>query len=176
MEYLLNQNKKIISRKISQLENQKPPNPLSVSSCINHIKHKWSEGNSISALWKDWPEIAGEQLSSNCSPLTFQGGILTLGANHPQWVQALIFNKTQLLASLRTAGHVIKEIRIKQQYPRKYNQLETEQSIWKKHPSRADIYGKKECPMCNSPSPVGEISLWGKCGLCRREDLSNKKL
>ena len=146
--------------------------PSSLSTCLNHLKKDWKKNKSIASLWKDWPKIAGSQLSSHCIPLTFNRGTLTIGANHPHWIQALIFNRNQLLAALKAEGHEIKNIRIKQYFPENKPLNKEEKDIWEKHPSRSDIHGKQPCPICNSPSPNGEISLWGKCGFCRREELA----
>ena len=144
----------------------------SLSNCIEKLKVEWLKDKSIAALWKDWPRIAGKQLSANCIPLNFQGGVLTVGSNHPQWIQALIFNRNQLIAALQAEGHEIKDLRIQQHHPKKIEPKDNETSIWGKHPSRVDIYGKSKCPICNSPAPIGEISLWRKCGLCRRIELT----
>ncbi len=152
---------------------KKKENQLSsLSNCIDTLRVEWLKNKSIAALWKDWPRVAGKQLATNCIPLTFQGGVLTVGSNHPQWIQALIFNRNQLIAALRAEGHEIRDLRIQQHYPKRIEPKDNENSIWEKHPSRADIYGKKECPICNSPAPIGEISLWSKCGLCRRDELT----
>ncbi len=148
-------------------------NPSSLSNCLNHIKLDWKKNKAISALWHDWPRIAGAKLASNCTPLTYQGGVLTIGASHPQWIQAVMFNRNQLLAALNAEGHEIKELRIKQHYPAKTNKKEGEQKVWDQHPSRYDIHGKENCPTCKTPSPAGEIALWKKCSFCRREELSN---
>ena len=145
----------------------------SLSNCIDRLKVEWQKDKSIAALWKDWPKVAGKQLSKNCIPLNFQGGVLTIGSNHPQWIQALVFNRNQLIAALRAEGHEIRDLRIKQHYPKKHAPKDNETSIWENHPSRVDVHGKKECPICNSPAPIGEISLWGKCGLCRRNELTH---
>ena len=59
----------------------------SISKCLEAIKSSW-EGN-IGGLIQDWVEIAGEQLALNCTPLNIQNKILTIGASHPQWRQAL---------------------------------------------------------------------------------------
>ncbi|AAP99474.1 MULTISPECIES: DUF721 domain-containing protein [Prochlorococcus] len=150
-------------------------NPSSLSKCLDQLKVEWNKNQSIASLWQDWPKIAGPKIASNCIPLTFHGGILTIGANHPQWIQALMFNRIQLLAALKAEGHEIKDIRIKQHYPQKSIQKETENAIWEEHPSRSDIHGKNCCPICNVPAPSGEISLWGKCLLCRRQDLTPKR-
>ena len=154
------------------LQKQEAKHLSSLSNCIDRLKVDWLKQKSIAALWKDWPKVAGKQLSQNCIPLNFQGGVLTVGSTHPQWIQALIFNRHQLIAALRAEGHEIRDLRIKQHYPQKITPKDDETSIREKHPSRTDVFGKKKCPICNFPAPIGEISLWGKCGLCRRNELN----
>ncbi len=153
-------------------EDKSRQKPSHLSKCLVHLQKDWHKNKNIASLWQDWPKIAGNKLASNCKPITFQQGILTIGASHPQWIQALMFNRNQLLAALRAEGHEIKELRIKQHYPKQIQTNQAEKDIWDEHPSRADIHGKQICPICNSPSPKGEIALWGKCGLCRRLDFS----
>ncbi len=145
--------------------------PLALSKCLEGLKKEWHTNKDVASLWEDWPKIAGDQLSSNCSPINFQHGILTIGVTHPHWIQALLFTRNQLLASLKSKGHKIKEIRIKQDYPQKKLPRYEEEVIWNEHPSRSDIHGKTSCPCCNNPAPRGEILLWGKCSLCRRVEL-----
>ncbi len=144
----------------------------SISSCLNDLKSIWRAKRNNVGLWNDWAQLAGEQLAANCQPLSFKRGILIIGASHPQWRQALQYNRTQLIATIRTAGYEIKDIRIQQYHPEKVKKRgETEQSIWEKHPSRIDIHGLATCQSCGSPAPAGEISLWGKCCFCRRKGL-----
>ncbi len=158
--------------KLDCINNETKNNPSHLSDCLDHLKTEWHQNKSVASLWQDWPKIAGNKLASNCSPVNFQHGILTIAASHPQWIQALIFNRNQLLSALQAKGHEIKGLRIKQQYPQKQKIKESEKDIWNQHPSRSDIHGKQTCPICNSPSPGGEILLWNKCSLCRRIDLS----
>ena len=75
---------------------------VSGTNCIEKIKVEWEKDKSIAALWKDWPKIAGSPLSENCIPLTFYRGTLTVGASHPQWIQALIFNRNQHFFNTRS--------------------------------------------------------------------------
>ena len=103
--------------------------------------------------------------------LTIQNKVLTIGAGHPQWRQALIYNRLKLIESLKSKGYKIKDIRIRQFYPVDLDQKENEKEIWKNHPSRTDINGIIDCPSCQVPSPKGEIKLWGKCSFCRRKEL-----
>ena len=86
--------------------------PSSLSNCLSQLKTEWKQNKNVAALWQDWSKIAGDKLSPHCKPLTFQGGVLTVGAQHPQWRQALIFNRNQLIAALRAEGHMIKDLRI----------------------------------------------------------------
>ncbi len=145
--------------------------PASLMRCLDNVKTQLNKNQKIAALWQDWAKIAGEDLASHCSPLSINRGVLIIGVSHPQWAQALLFNRNQLLASLTAKGHEVKALKIQNHYPSKVKQKETEQIIWRNHPSRVDIHGLTTCKFCNGPAPAGEIKLWGKCGLCRRKDL-----
>ena len=141
----------------------------SIHTCLEEIKSTW-KGN-IGALIKDWVKIAGEQLAFNCTPLFIQKKVLTIGASHPQWRQALQYNRPELIESLKLHGYQIKDIRVIQHYPNDLVVRESEKEIWEKHPSRTDKSGITNCPFCKIPSPKGEIKLWGKCSFCRRKEL-----
>ena len=153
-----------------------PPAPFSeISSCLEKLKLSWSEKGSLAALWHDWEQIAGEKLASNCRPISLKRGVLIIGASHPQWRQALIYNRSRLLASLKAGGHRIKDLRIQQHHLPKRKPIEDEVSIWERHPSRIDVHGLASCGNCGSPAPAGEMGLWGKCGFCRRKDLEEDR-
>ena len=149
--------------------NPKAKREQSIYTCLEEIKSTW-KGN-IGALIEDWRKIAGEQLSLNCTPLNIQNKVLTVGASHPQWRQALQYNRLELIESLKLSGYQIKEIRIRQHYPNALVVRESEREIWEKHPSRTDKNGTTNCPCCKVPSPKGEVQLWGKCSFCRRNEL-----
>ncbi len=141
-----------------------------ISTCLEKIKSSW-KGN-LGGLIQDWSKIAGKQLSANCTPLNIQNKILTIGASHPQWRQALQYNRLELIKSLKLYGYKISDIRIKQYYPTRLITRENEKEIWEKHPSRSDKNGIITCPFCKTPSPKGEVKLWGKCSFCRRKELT----
>ena len=150
-----------------------PPAPAEpLSSCLDQLRSSWRREGSLAAIWQDWPSLAGAQLAPHCRPLNLQGGILTVGASHPQWRQALLYSRPQLLAALRAAGHGIKELRIQQHHGQAKVELDSEASIWARHPSRIDVHGMDHCPRCGRPSPAGEIALWGHCGFCRRSEIA----
>ncbi len=142
-----------------------------LSKCLDVLKKNWKQTGNLSAILNEWPKLAGSNLAGNSFPLSLKRGILIIGASHPQWRQALHYNRTQLIASLRASGHNIKDIRI-QQYHKNSNfkKTENEESIWERHPSRSDIHGLAKCNYCNSPAPAGEMALWGKCSFCKRKD------
>ena len=94
--------------------------------------------------------------------------MLTVGASHPQWRQALQYNKPQLISALNRAGHPVRDLRIQQHHASNAAPLDSEASIWAQHPSRADVHGMGACPSCARPAPNGEINLWGRCGFCHR--------
>ena len=152
-----------------------PPTPAPaqpLSGCLDALQKTWRQEGSLAALWQDWPTLAGDQLAGHCRPLSLRNGVLTVGASHPQWRQALLYSKLQLLAAIRAAGHPVKDLRIQQHHPATTRPLDSEASIWARHPSRADVHGMGSCPRCGRPAPQGEISLWKCCGFCHRERLS----
>ncbi len=142
----------------------------SISTCLEKIKSSWK--GDVGGLIQEWADIAGEQLALNCTPLNIKNKILTIGASHPQWRQALQYNRLELIESLKSYGYQIREIRIRQYYPIDLVTRETEKEIWEKHPSRTDKNEIINCPFCKVPSPKGEVKLWGKCSFCRRKELT----
>ena len=169
-----NRIKNISSTRINILRSEPKPTVQRISKCLDQVKAEWNKkGDTLARLWNEWNEIIDEPLSSNCKPISLTRGVLTIGASQPQWLQALQYNRNQMMAMLQAHKYEIKEIRIKRSYPtRIISELESEQKIWERHPSRVDIHGMSECSFCQSPSPSGELSLWGKCGSCRRKELS----
>ncbi len=149
-----------------------PEKASSLASCLDDLKTKWQKKPGIAGLWQDWPIVAGSQLAKNCRPLSFHRGVLVVGASHPQWLQALQYNRSQLIASLRAAGHKIRDLRIQKYHPSKTKHEESLESIWARHPSRIDVHGLTTCNLCGSPAPTGEMALWGKCGFCKRKNIS----
>ena len=141
----------------------------SIYTCLEGIKSSWK--GDVGGLIQDWGKIAGEKLALNCTPLNIKNKILTIGASHPQWRQALQYNRMKLIESLQSYGYQIREIRIRQFYPVDLVNRESEKEIWERHPSRSDKNGIINCPFCKIPSPKGEIKLWGKCSFCRRKEL-----
>ncbi len=148
------------------------PKFTNLSNCLEKIQKSWEKQKSLAGIWQDWEKIAGTNLSKNCQPISIRGGVLFIGASHPQWRQALQYNKSQLLASLRASGHELKDIKIQQFHPTKIKPQVSETTIWSKHPSRVDIHGISICGQCNCPSPAGEMKIWGKCSFCRRKELN----
>ena len=84
-----------------------PPEPAqSIRGCLDRLNQQWRQDGSMAALWQDWPKLAGPSLAEHCRPLTLRQGVLSVGASHPQWRQALLYSKLQLLAAIRGAGHL----------------------------------------------------------------------
>ena len=125
----------------------------SIYKCLEEIKSSWK--GDVGGLIQDWGEIAGEQLALNCTPLNIQNKILTIGASHPHWRQAIQYNRLELIESLNSKGYQIKGIRIRQHYPIDLVTRESQKEIWENHPSRIDKNGIINCPFCKVPSPKG---------------------
>ena len=153
-----------------------PPRPPAegVASCLETLRRDWQREGNLAALWQAWPKLAGPQLAPHCQPLRLQSGRLTVGAAPGPWLQALQYNRHQLMGALRAAGFPVREVRVEQHHatPLPPPGSAAEAEIWLHHPSRVDVHGMGECPRCGSPAPSGEIQLWGHCGFCRREELS----
>ncbi|MCT0248235.1 DUF721 domain-containing protein [Synechococcus sp. CS-205] len=148
-----------------------PPAPIvPVASCLEELQHEWRRAGSLAALWQAWPRIAGNQLAPHCRPLSLHGGVLTVGAQHPQWLQALRYNRHQLLGALRGSGFPVRDLRFRQHQASTTGLPGSEDTarVWASHPSRVDVHGLGVCPACHSPAPAGELARWGHCGLCRR--------
>ena len=143
-----------------------------LKSCLNEVQHTWKKEGSLRALVQEWSNIAGLQLAANCSPISFHRGVVVIGASHPQWRQALLYNRPQLLAELRSAGYKVKSLKIQQHHPTELPKQQSVFNIWEKHPSRIDIHGMSECNKCGNPCPAGEKNLWGKCSFCKRQELN----
>ena len=159
------------------LQEASPPLASTLSECLNDVKISWQKkSNSIAGIWQEWSKLAGEPLASNCQPLSIRRGVLVIGAKHPQWLQALQYSRTQLLARIRTQGYEVRDLRIQQYHPNQTKiKQENEHSLWARHPSRIDVHGITKCNECGSPAPAGEMALWGMCGFCRRVTALRKK-
>ncbi|MEI6830493.1 MAG: DUF721 domain-containing protein [Synechococcaceae cyanobacterium ELA445] len=150
-----------------------PPRPpaTALSACLDQLQQGWQRDGGLAGLWQAWPRIAGPQLAPHCRPLQLSGGLLTVGASHPQWLQGLQYNRHQLLGALRGAGFTVKDLRFRQVQP--FAPVppgaEAEAAIWAAHPSRVDVHGMGTCPDCGRPAPGGEIHRWGHCSFCRRQ-------
>ncbi len=142
-------------------------------NCLDDVQSSWHKEGSLRALLQDWSHIAGDQLAPNCFPISFINGVVVIGASQPQWRQAILYNRPQLLAAIKAAGYKVKTIKIQQYHLKKAIQQENELIIWEKHPSRNDIHGTTQCLQCKKPCPSGEIDLWGKCSFCKRKELKN---
>lgn len=162
-------------RRLKGVELLQPPPPAPAAplkDCLGQLSNQWRRDGGLAGLWQDWAQIAGERLAPHCRPLSLQRGILTIGASHPQWRQALLYNRPQLLAALTTAGHPVRDLRIQQHHSSGKVVLESEAVIWSRHPSRTDVHGMGICPACGRPAPNGEMKLWQVCGFCHRQRFS----
>ncbi len=141
-----------------------------LATCLERLRSAWTREGRLAALWQAWPRLAGPQLAPHCRPLTLRGGVLTVGATEPQWLQALRYNRHQLLGALRGAGFSVRDLRFQQHHPGAVPGPGSEDTarVWAAHPSRIDVHGLATCPACGCPAPAGELERWSRCGLCHR--------
>lgn len=150
------------------------PPATALAQCLDSLQQQWQRQGNLGALWQRWRTLAGPQLAPHCRPLRLQGSVLTVGAAPGPWLQALQYNRHQLLGSLRAAGFAVREIRLSQHHPAAPPPLAGEETAgaWARHPSRVDVHGMATCPGCHCPAPAGEMALWGTCSFCRRQALA----
>ena len=146
-------------------------NPESLENCLTNLKKSWSDFDKLFELSKNWRDIVGEDLAKECKPIKIENDVLTIGANHPEWRQALTYNKHNLKEEINKSGIKLKNIRIIQNYSdnnlnKKSSSIKT---LWDKHPSRIKNNNIINCKYCNLPTPKGEIERWGKCTFCWRK-------
>ena len=146
-------------------------NPKSLQNCLDDFKKSWEDLDKLSKINEKWRKLIGLDLFKECKPLKFENKILTIAVNHPQWRQALIYNKHTLKERIIKIGVNLKEIKIIQNYEVSSRNLKLINSklVWENHPSRVTQNNMGICKFCNSPTPNGEITRWGKCTFCWRQ-------
>ena len=149
--------------------------PQKLQHCLNDFKKSWTEFDQISRICENWSKIIGQELSRECKPLKIEHNFLTVCVNHPQWRQALIYNKHIIKKNIaHHLGINLDEIKIIQSYEeRKSIKKEDTNLVWENHPSRIKNSNLVKCEFCNCPSPKGEIARWGKCTFCWRKSNKN---
>ena len=146
--------------------------PYSIQNCLDDFKKSWEDLDKLSKLKENWKKLIGLELSRACKPLKIEQKTLTIAVNHPQWRQALIYNKHRLKDTISKFGINLNEIKITQNYEVKtLNKKEINpKTVWENHPSRIMKNNMVICKICKSPTPKGEISRWGKCTFCWRKN------
>ena len=118
-------------------------------------------------------DLIGLELSKACIPLKIDQKTLTIAVNHPQWRQALIYNKDTLKERINRFGINLNEVKVIQNYEVKTLDKKeiNPNAVWENHPCRINKNNNMIiCKTCNSPAPEGEISRWGKCIFCWRKN------
>ena len=148
-------------------------NPEALNKCLINFRESWSDFDKLLQLSDNWAKVVGKELANECQPLKIEKNILTIVANHPQWRQALIYNKHKLKESILKLGINLKNIRIVQNYEDESNKdkISNNKLIWENHPSRVKNQQIQNCKVCGRPTPLREIERWGKCTFCWRETI-----
>ena len=90
--------------------------PSSMQNCLDDFKKSWGDLDKLSKLNESWAKLIGVELSRACKPLKIEKKTLIIAVNHPQWRQALIYNKHRLKESICRFGINLNEIKIIQNY------------------------------------------------------------
>jgi hypothetical protein len=149
----------------------KQRNPHSLRNCLDNFKKSCGDLDKLSTINNNWKDLIGLELFKECRPLNIEKRTLIVAVNHPQWRQALIYNKHKLKERIEKIGITLNEIKIIQNYELKNKKIQVPNAriVWEKHPSRIDQNNMGICTLCNSPTPHGEIKRWGKCSFCWRK-------
>ena len=147
--------------------------PEALNNCLLKFRKSWSDFDKMLNLSNDWAKVVGKDLAKECQPLKIENNVLTIVANHPQWRQALIYNKHKIKESILGLGINLKNIRIVQNYQSYSNKdkISNNKLIWENHPSRIKNQQMQNCKVCERPTPQREIERWGKCTFCWRETI-----
>ena len=148
-------------------------NPEALNKCLIKFRESWSDFDKLLQLSDDWEKVVGKELANECQPLKIENNILTIVANHPQWRQALIYNKHKLKESILKIGINLKNIRIIQNYESglSKNKILERKFTGDNHPSAIKNQKIISCKICERPTPLKEIERWGKCTFCWRETI-----
>ena len=159
-----------MDRKYLPIKNNGNPHPL--KNCLDNFKKSWEELDSFYKIKEEWKDLIGSELFQECKPLNIEKKILTIAVNHPQWRQALIYNKHKLKDKFKEIGITLNEIKIIQNYELNNKNITATNAkkIWANHPSRIHKNNMSICKLCNAPTPKGEIKRWGKCSFCWRKN------
>jgi len=94
--------------------NRRNPHPL--KNCLDNFTKSWGDLDKLSKINENWKNLIGLELFQECKPLNIEKKILTIAVNHPQWRQALIYNKHKLKERIEKIGITLNEIKIIQNY------------------------------------------------------------
>ena len=101
----------------------------SLKECLGTLKNSWKELDLLSKLSENWESLVGIELSKECKPIKIEKGCLFIGASHPQWRQALIYNNHFLKESITKKGFQIKDIKIEQFHHKSSNNNQIELTL-----------------------------------------------
>ena len=103
-----------MDKKYLPIVNRRNPHPL--KNCLDNFKKSWGDLDKLSKINEHWKNLIGLELFQECKPLNIEKKILTIAVNHPQWRQALIYNKHKLKERIEKIGITLNEIKIIQNY------------------------------------------------------------
>jgi len=108
--------------------NRRNPHPL--KNCLDNFKKSWRDLDKLSKINENWKNLIGLELFQECKPLNIDKKILTIAVNHPQWRQALIYNKHKLKERIEKIGVTLNEIKIIQNYEFKNKNIKISFDDW----------------------------------------------
>lgn len=91
---------------------KEPNQPSSIKNIIESALQNLSVETKFNVypLWKAWQEIVGAGIADKSEPMSLKNQILTVGVEHPAWIQELNLLKPKILEKI---GIVLPKIIVK---------------------------------------------------------------
>jgi len=140
--------------------------PKSISSLLHSELNGLGLANHLreAEIWRLWPEVAGQTVSSRAQPLRINNGTLTVAVSSSPWMQELNFLKGMMIEKLnsRLGGDVVKEIILKAGIVKKPSQEdENEYTPAKKRltPAQLSLITELSAPITDTETREAFIAL-----------------
>jgi len=116
-----------LNKKHLPIVNRRNPHPL--KNCLDNFKKSCGDLEKLTKINENWKNLIGLELFQECKPINIEKKILTIAVYHPQWRQALIYNKHKLKERIEKIGITLNEIKIIQNYEIKNKNINEEAII-----------------------------------------------
>lgn len=104
------------SKGFARRKDARSGDPVSLGDIVDGLmaEEVFSRGMPLAELTSRWPTIVGERLARETSPLTFESGVLTVGASNGPWgAQARFLHEAiRTRADEALSSHTVRAVKI----------------------------------------------------------------